>query len=76
MAATYNDDGTVNVMNLHEVTRTNAGIETVLASIKGGTPPIDKNSMDLSDEVNAKYWNDEMTDVKKLKCKNNNAESF
>lgn len=25
MAATYNDDGTVNVMNLHEVTRTNAG---------------------------------------------------
>ena len=22
---TYNDDGTVNVMNLHEVTRTNAG---------------------------------------------------
>lgn len=37
----------------------NAGIETELASIKGGTPPIDKNSMDLSDEVNAKYWNDE-----------------
>ena len=25
MAATYNDDGTVNVMNLHEVARTNAG---------------------------------------------------
>jgi Conserved protein/domain typically associated with flavoprotein oxygenases, DIM6/NTAB family len=25
MAATYNDDNTVNVMNLHEVTRTNAG---------------------------------------------------
>ena len=25
MAATYNDDGSVNVMNLHEVTRTNAG---------------------------------------------------
>ena len=25
MAATYNDDGTVNVMNLHEVTRTYAG---------------------------------------------------
>ena len=25
MAATYNDDGTVNVMNLHEVTRTKAG---------------------------------------------------
>ena len=25
MATTYNDDGTVNVMNLHEVTRTNAG---------------------------------------------------
>ncbi len=24
MAATYNDDGTVNVMNLHEVARTNA----------------------------------------------------
>ena len=25
MAVTYNDDGTVNVMNLHEVARTNAG---------------------------------------------------
>ena len=25
MAATYNDGGTVNVMNLHEVARTNAG---------------------------------------------------
>ena len=25
MAATYNDDGTINVMNLHEVARTNAG---------------------------------------------------
>jgi len=25
MAATYNDDGTVNVMNLHEVARTNVG---------------------------------------------------
>ena len=25
MAATYNDDGTVNVMNLHECARTNAG---------------------------------------------------
>ena len=25
MAATYNDDGTVNVMNLHEVARTNSG---------------------------------------------------
>ena len=25
MAATYNEDGTVNVMNLHEVARTNAG---------------------------------------------------
>ena len=25
MAATYNDDGTVNVINLHEVARTNAG---------------------------------------------------
>lgn len=30
MAATYNDDGTVNVMNLHEVTRTNAGNPGVL----------------------------------------------
>ena len=30
MAATYNDDGTVNVMNLHEVTRTNAGDPGVL----------------------------------------------
>ena len=25
IAVTYNDDGTVNVMNLHEVARTNAG---------------------------------------------------
>ena len=25
MVATYNDDGSVNVMNLHECTRTNAG---------------------------------------------------
>lgn len=25
MAATYNDDGSVNVMNLHEAARTNAG---------------------------------------------------
>ena len=30
MAATYNDDGTVNVMNLHEVARTNCRRSGVL----------------------------------------------
>ncbi len=33
----------------------NAGFETVIASVRGGQPPID--GFDLSDPVNAKYWN-------------------
>lgn len=35
-----------------------AGFETVIASIKGGKPPIDKDSLDFSDEVNKKFWDD------------------
>lgn len=33
-----------------------AGIPTALASVRGGQPPID--GFDLSDPVNARYWND------------------
>lgn len=33
-----------------------AGFETVIASVRGGQPPID--GFDLSDPVNAKYWNE------------------
>ena len=33
-----------------------AGIPTELASVRGGQPPID--GFDLSDKVNARYWND------------------
>ena len=36
-----------------------AGIKTDIASIKGGKPPIDKDSLDITDEINKKYWNDE-----------------
>ena len=36
-----------------------SGIKTDIASIKGGKPPIDKDSLDMSDEVNNRYWNDE-----------------
>ena len=36
-----------------------AGIKTDIASIKGGKPPIDKDSLDMTDEINKKYWNDE-----------------
>ena len=39
MAATYNDDGTVNVMNLHEVARTNAGDLSVLFIYKAEIRP-------------------------------------
>ena len=35
-----------------------AGHKTVIASIKGGQAPIDKDSMDLSDPVNAHFWNE------------------
>ncbi len=33
-----------------------AGYETVLASIKGGKPPIDEGSLDFSDAINKKFW--------------------
>lgn len=33
-----------------------AGYETVLASIKGGKPPIDKDSLDFTDAINKKFW--------------------
>lgn len=36
-----------------------AGFETVLASIKGGKPPIDKDSLDFTDAINKKFWDDE-----------------
>ena len=36
-----------------------AGFETVLASIKGGEPPMDKDGFDLTDAINKKYWEDE-----------------
>jgi len=35
-----------------------AGLQYGLASVKGGEPPIDKDSLDLSDPVNAHYMND------------------
>lgn len=33
-----------------------AGYEIVLASIKGGKPPIDKDSLDFTDAINKKFW--------------------
>lgn len=38
-----------------------AGFKTVIASIKGGQAPIDKDSLDFSDPVNAYFW--EQTDL-------------
>lgn len=35
-----------------------AGLQYELASVKGGEPPIDKDSLDTSDEINAHYLND------------------
>ena len=35
-----------------------AGIAYDLASIKGGKPPIDGDSLDFSDPVNKKFWDD------------------
>ena len=37
---------------------TAAGFEFALASIKGGKPPIDKDSLDLNDAINKKFWDD------------------
>ena len=36
-----------------------AGYETVIASIKGGKPPIDPASMSIIDPVSKKFWDDE-----------------
>lgn len=36
-----------------------AGFEYALASIKGGKPPIDGDSLDFSDATNKKFWDDE-----------------
>jgi len=35
-----------------------AGIEFALASIKGGKPPIDGDSLDFNDPINKKFWDD------------------
>ena len=35
-----------------------AGISYELASIKGGKPPIDGDSLDFSDPINKKFWDD------------------
>lgn len=35
-----------------------AGIDFALASIKGGKPPIDKDSLDFNDAINKKFWDD------------------
>ena len=36
-----------------------SGIDYEVVSIKGGEPPIDPASMDLKDEVNLRFWNNE-----------------
>lgn len=36
-----------------------AGFDFALASIKGGKPPIDKDSLDFNDPINKKFWDDE-----------------
>ena len=36
-----------------------AGVDYALASIKGGKPPIDKDSFDFNDATNKKFWDDE-----------------
>ena len=35
-----------------------AGIEYALASIKGGKPPIDGDSLNFNDPINKKFWDD------------------
>ena len=35
-----------------------AGISYELASIKGGKPPIDSDSLDFNDPINKKFWDD------------------
>lgn len=41
-----------------------AGFAYALASIKGGKPPIDKDSLDFSDSINKKFWDDETFQAK------------
>ncbi|MBE8955242.1 MAG: type 1 glutamine amidotransferase domain-containing protein [Quinella sp. 2Q5] len=56
-----------------------AGIEFALASIKGGKPPIDGDSLDLNDAVNKKFWDDENFQAKladTLKLADVNAADF
>ncbi|MBD3878519.1 MAG: type 1 glutamine amidotransferase domain-containing protein [Quinella sp. 1Q5] len=50
---------------------TAAGFDFVLASIKGGKPPIDKDSLDFNDPINKKFWDaidfqDKLTNTIKL----------
>lgn len=44
-----------------------AGIDFELASIKGGKPPIDKDSLDFDDPINKKFWSDENFQAKLAK---------
>lgn len=41
-----------------------AGFDYTLASIKGGKPPIDKDSLDFNDPINKKFWNNETFQAK------------
>ena len=41
-----------------------AGFEYALASIKGGKPPIDGESLDFNDAINKKFWDDETFQTK------------
>ncbi|MBR7024446.1 MAG: type 1 glutamine amidotransferase domain-containing protein [Selenomonadaceae bacterium] len=56
-----------------------AGFDYVLASIKGGKPPIDKDSLDFNDPINKKFWDDENFQRKlenSLKLDDANANDF
>ena len=41
-----------------------AGFDYALASIKGGKPPIDKDSLDFNDSINKKFWDDTLFQAK------------
>ena len=56
-----------------------AGISYDLASIKGGKPPIDGDSLDFNDEVNKKFWNDadfQRKLAETIKIDDTNAENY
>ncbi|MBR2520447.1 MAG: type 1 glutamine amidotransferase domain-containing protein [Selenomonadaceae bacterium] len=56
-----------------------AGFDYVLASIKGGKPPIDGDSLDFNDAVNKSFWDDENFQAKladTLKLDDANAADF